>query len=87
MLCLEITIPIASEWPNREELAARNAVEAEIMSAGAGQCIGAGGGMGQMHLAYGVADKSAVPAARTLIADAMTRHMPSFQYSIKVSEV
>jgi hypothetical protein len=80
MFCLEITIPIASTWPSRDELAARNTVEHALKSASIGKCTGAGGGMGQMHLTYRVTDES---AARAAIAEAMKAHMPSFQYSLK----
>jgi hypothetical protein len=86
MVSIEITMPIASQWPTRDELAARNAVEASLISARVGICTGAGGGMGQMHLTYRVADESIVPAARAVIAEAMKSHMPTFLYSIKVWE-
>jgi hypothetical protein len=59
MLLLEVTIRIASTWPSCEELAARNRVEDVLDAACIGTCIGAGGGMAEMHLAYRVADESA----------------------------
>ena len=86
MFALEITIPIASTWPTREELAARNRVEAELMSATIGKCTGAGGGMGQMHLTYRVDNVALIPAARVLVEEAMKKHMPNFEHHIAVHE-
>jgi len=84
MIALEITMPIASTWPTREELAARNAVEQALMASPVGTCTGAGGGMGQMHLTYRVDSESSVPAARAVIDEAMKNHMPNFKYQIRV---
>ena len=64
MVTLEITIPIASTWPTREELNAQNAVESALVPVGIGKCTGAGGGMGQMDLTYRVDDDTQVPAAQ-----------------------
>jgi hypothetical protein len=83
MVCLEVTIPIASEWPSSEELTKRNAVEAALNSTGVGSCTGAGGGMGMMHLTYQASHES---AARTAIADAMKLHMPNAAYSVNCLE-
>jgi hypothetical protein len=84
MIALEITMPIASTWPNREELAARNAVEQALMASPVGKCTGAGGGMGEMHLTYRVDDESRVAAGRAVIDEAMKTHMPGSQYQIRV---
>ncbi len=84
MVTLEITIPIASTWPTREELNARNAVESALVAAGIGKCTGAGGGMGQMDLTYRVDDDTQVPAAHALIAGAMKNHMPGLEYQVRV---
>jgi hypothetical protein len=86
MISLEIAISIASVWPTREELVARDAVESALQAAGAGKCTGAGGGMGQMHLNYRVDDESAVPAARAVIEDAMKANMPAFRYTVQAHE-
>jgi hypothetical protein len=86
MIALEIRMPIASTWPSREELAARNAVEQALIASSVGKCTGAGGGMGQMHLTYRVDDDSSVPAARAVINEAMKTHMPNFQYQVRVHE-
>jgi hypothetical protein len=86
MISLEVTMPIASTWPTREELAARNAVEQALIAAPVGKCTGAGGGMGQMHLTYRVDEESSVPAARAVIDEAMKTHMPNFQYQIRVHQ-
>ena len=75
-------MPIASDWPTRDELAARNAVEAALIAAAAGKCTGAGGGMGKMHLTYRVNDEAEVAAARAVIDEAMKKHMPGFQYEV-----
>jgi hypothetical protein len=83
MITLEISIPIASQWPTRDELTARNAVEAALDAAGVGICSGAGGGMCQMHLAYRVDNESALPAARAVIDAAMKTHMPGFRYQVR----
>jgi hypothetical protein len=84
MIYYEITVPVVSDWPTREELAARNAVEAALIAAGAGKCTGAGGGMGHMHLTIRLDDESAVQAARAVIDGAMKAHMPGFQYTVKM---
>jgi len=86
MVTLEITIPIASPWPTREDLIARNAVEAALKVTSVGRCTGAGGGMGQMDLAYCVDDTAKIPAARAVIDDAMKAHMPSFKYQIRYAD-
>jgi hypothetical protein len=86
MIAVEITIPIASTWPNREELVARNAVEQALMASPVGKCTGAGSGMGQMHLTYRVDDESRVPAARAVIDEAMKTHMPDSQYQVRVHQ-
>ena len=83
MLSLEITIPIASIWPSSAELAARNAVEAALIASGIGQCTGAGGGRGLMHLTLRIADESAFSAASSAISNAMNLYMPGVQYQIQ----
>jgi hypothetical protein len=80
MVELEITIPIAAEWPSKEELIARNAVEDTLNSNDTGVCSGAGGGMGKMHLTYRVSDEA---TGRRVIADAMKTHMPGIHYDVK----
>ena len=82
MIALEITMPIASDWPTRDELGGRNAVELALIAAAVGQCTGAGGGMRQMHLSYRVNHESDVPAARAAIDKAMKEHMPGFQFEV-----
>ena len=82
MIALEITIPIPSEWPTSDELDRRNAVETALNAAAVGICTGAGGGMGQMHLTYRVDTESALPAARTVVDEAMTRLMPGSRYEV-----
>lgn len=82
MVALEVTMPIASVWPTRDELSARNAVEAALATAAVGICTGAGGGMGQMHLTYRVNSESEVPAARAAIDQAMKKHMPGVHYEV-----
>ena len=84
MIVLDITMPIASDWPTHEELIARNAVEATLKVAGVGECTGAGGGMGQMHLTYRVDSESAVSASRAIIDEAMATNMPGFQFEVRV---
>ena len=84
MITLEIAIPIASTWPTRDELVARNAVETALIAAAVGQCTGAGGGMGMMDLTYRVDNEPSIPIARAIIDDAMRKHMPSYQYEVKV---
>jgi hypothetical protein len=84
MLTLEISIPIASEWPTREDLNSRNAIEDALNAAGIGIVSGAGGGMGMMDLAYRVDDAAKITAARALIDQAMKTHMANFQYEITV---
>ena len=84
MIYLEIEIPIASTWPTREELQARNTVEAALDAAAVGKCTGAGGGMGQMDLTYRVDKESAVATARVAIDEAMKLHMPAFKYQVRV---
>ncbi len=84
MVTLEITIPVSAKWPTRDELAARNAVEAALNSAGIGIVSGVGGGMGEMELAYRVTDESKIADARASIDQAMKAHMASFQYKVRV---
>ena len=62
MVRLEITIPVASQWPTQQELDARNAVEDALMDADVGEFVGAGGGMSQMDLCFEVADEKAARA-------------------------
>ncbi len=82
MIALEITMPIASEWPSREGLFARNAVESDLIVAAVGKCTGAGSGMGKMHLSHRVNNESEAPAARAAIDEAMKKHMPGVQYEV-----
>src|SRR6266478_4630287 len=84
MTTLTITIRIASDWPTSKELARRNSIEAALDASRIGQCTGAGGGLGEMHLSYRVDDDSRVVAARTKIEQAMARHMSDLQYEIAV---
>jgi hypothetical protein len=84
MVTLEITIPVASEWPTREDLTARNAVEDALNAAGLGIISGAGGGMGNMDLAYRLDDEAMIPSARVAIDNAMKMHMARYQYTISV---
>jgi hypothetical protein len=84
MLTLEITIPTASTWPTRDELFARNTVEKALNEAGIGRVTGAGGGMGNMDLAYRIDDETKTMEARAAIDQAMKAHMASFQYKIRV---
>jgi hypothetical protein len=84
MVTLEITIPTASTWPTRDELIARNTVEKALNEAGIGKVTGAGGGMGDMHLAYRIDDETKIVAARAAIDRAMKTHMASFQYKVRV---
>jgi len=84
MTTLTITIQISSDWPTFKEHASRSKVEAALDASRIGQCTGAGGGRGEMHLRYRVDDDSRVPAARAQIEAAMARHMPGFQYELAV---
>jgi hypothetical protein len=84
MIELEVTIPVASEWPSRDELAARNAAETALRQSNVAICSGAGGGMGEMHLTFRVADQTAVHAARAAIEQAMCTHMPGFEYRVRL---
>jgi hypothetical protein len=84
MTTLTITIPIASEWPTSKELAYRSKVEGALNASKIGQCTGAGGGLGEMHLSYRVDDDSRVAAARAKIEEAMARHMRGFQYEVAI---
>jgi hypothetical protein len=84
MPTLNITIPIASDWPTSKELAGRNKVEVALCASSIGQCTGAGGGHGEMHLNYHVDDDSRIAAARAKIDAAMAFHMPGFQYDVAI---
>jgi hypothetical protein len=84
MIALEIAIPIASDWPTRDELASRNAVETALIAAAVGKCTGAGGGRRMMHLTYRVDDESLVPTAREVIEESMKKHMPAVEYKIRL---
>jgi hypothetical protein len=84
MVTLEITIPVATTWPTRDELSARNAVERVLNAARVGKVSGAGGGMGNMDLAYRLEDEASIPDARVVIDQAMKTHMASFQYKVTV---
>src|SRR5437660_1757177 len=86
MTTLIVTIPIGSDWPTSKELARRNKVEASLDASEIGQCTGAGGGLGEMHLSYRVDDDSCVTAARAKIGAAMARHMPGFQYEVAIQK-
>ena len=86
MIALKVTMPIASTWPTREELAARNAVEETLMASPIGKCTGAGGGMGEMHLTYSVESESFIADAHAIIDEAMKRHIPNSPYEIRVHE-
>ena len=84
MLTLEITIPVGSTWPTRDEINARNAVEEALDATGIGIVSGAGGGMGVMDLAFRLEDEAKVPAAHLAINEAMKTHMPNFKYTVRV---
>jgi hypothetical protein len=84
MVTLEIAIPVPSEWPTRGELVCRNRVEDALNAAGVGTVSGVGGGMGNMDVAYRLDDETKIPAARTVIAEAMKSHMANFQYKVSV---
>jgi hypothetical protein len=84
MVTVEITIPILSQWPTREQLGARNAVESALNAAGLGIVSGVGGGMGVMDVAYRVDDETKVAAAHAVIDKAMQTHMPQFRYQVTI---
>jgi hypothetical protein len=84
MVELEITIPVASKWPSRDELKARNAVEDALNQSAVGKCSGAGGGMGEMDLTFRIADQTALPAARAVIDQAMNTHMLGVEYRVRL---
>ena len=81
---LEITIPLASKWPTREELSARNAVEDALRAADIGICVGAGGGMGVMDLGFRVDDEAKLADAKAAIEGIMKSLMPGFEYRVRV---
>jgi len=78
-----VMIPLAGTWPNREELAARNAVTDALTAAGIGSCTGAGGGQGEMDFSFQVDDEN---AARAAIASAMQSIMPGVVYQVRVDQ-
>jgi hypothetical protein len=82
MTTITITIPVVSDWPTSEELARRNKIKEALDTAKVGQCTGAGGGLGEMHLSYRIDDNSFVPAARAKIETVMARHAVGIQYTI-----
>ncbi len=78
-----VSIPVARNWPSREELMMRNTVTDALDAAEIGKCTGAGGGRGEMDFSYQVSDEQ---AARAAIAAAMQSLMPGVQFRIRASE-
>ena len=80
---VSVHIPLATTWPTREEIAARDKVTDALNSNGIGKMTGAGGGMGEMDFSFQVADES---TARSEIDRAMHEHMPGAVYRVRVTE-
>ena len=76
-----VVIPVAAEFPNRDEMAVRNAIIDELDSQGFGKFVGSGGGFGTMDFEYEVAD---VDAAKKTIATIVQKHMPGAEYKLTV---
>ena len=78
---IAVSIPVAENFPNQEELDARNLVMDTLASQGIGDFVGAGGGFNQMDFEYKVSDPD---AAKQLIAQDMERHLPGRVYCVSV---
>ena len=79
MVNLSVEIPLASDFPNPEEMTARNAIIDDLDNKKLGEFIGAGGGFGAMDFAYDVKDEE---GARTIISDTIGKHLPDAEFTI-----
>lgn len=76
-----VSIPVADNFPNMEELDARNKITDALDAQGVGKFIGAGGGFNQMDFEYDVADAE---VARRQVAEAIARYLPNREYKVTV---
>jgi hypothetical protein len=80
---LSVQIPVATTWPSRDDLAARNAVIAELDARHIGKSQGAGGGRGAMDFSYIVPVAS---DAEAVIREVFAKHLPDRDYSIRIGD-
>jgi hypothetical protein len=76
---LSVSMPVASQFPNSDELAKRNQIIDELKRQGVGEFGGAGGGFGEMDFSFNVKDEA---AAREMIADVVNKHLPGVAVKI-----
>src|SRR5882724_2084841 len=73
MIHLSVSMPVAGQFPNSDELAKRNAIIDELKRQGVGESGGAGGGFGEMDFSLDVKDET---AARQTITDVVHKYLP-----------
>ena len=83
MAYLSVDIPVAGDWPNPEEMNARNAITDELDAMGFGEFSGAGGGMGSMDFSYTVANAE---VAEQTVKEVISKHLPNREFSVRMSD-
>ena len=78
MICLSVSMPVARQFPNSDELATRDAIIEELEQR-LGDSAGSGGGFGQMDFAFNVEDEA---SARALITEVVKKHLPGAAFTI-----
>ena len=79
MICLSVSIPVARQFPNSDELTTRDAIIEELEQRQLGESTGSGGGFGQMDFAFNVEDEA---TARALITEVVKKHLPGAAFKI-----
>ena len=79
IICLSVSIPVARQFPNSDELTTRDAIIEELEQRQLGESTGSGGGFGQMDFAFNV---EAEATARALITEVVKKHLPGAAFKI-----
>ncbi len=83
MASIFVDIPVDGDWPSAADMEARNAVIDALDEQKIGVFVGAGGGMGAMDFSYNVSDAD---AAKKIIEELLTKHLPNREYTLDVSD-
>ena len=79
MICLAVSIPVARQFPNSDELTTRDAIIEELEQRQLGESAGSGGGLGQMDFAFNVEDEA---TARALITEVVEKRLPGVTFKV-----
>ena len=79
MICLSVSIPVARQFPNSDELTTRDAIIEELEQRQLGESAGSGGGFGQMDFAFNVKDEA---TARALITEVVEKRLPGVTFKV-----